>query len=500
MSRLPYLSWLALVDCANEKVVIQHGSSVEVRDNFFIEGVWNGNFDEGNFDSTDCVFGTGGILRGNSVRFVSSASTTDYLYYQQADGSVVVSNSLPLLLASQGDALDPRCAQYSRINDSIMAGIREYMREIPTRRGTVTRLLYRNLEVSARSVNETDKAMPPSFACYNDYYSYLVSNYKLLVDNIRDPSRKVPMHIFSTQSTGYDSTAVNAIAAQFGIDKVFTRTKGKSPKHFAPRDHNTQVDDDGTAICQALGLNDVVPIDRRAFAREFAQEYLYYAALHSNQDANFHEIMRYVSGVSVLLTGTLGEMWYTAQCSKDRPGYINADLKRWDLGGHGLSEIRLVVGFIQLPFVYIGARRREDIVRITGYDRPIPRRIAEEAGVPRDLFGQVKVGSVVIFPPPPLPYGRQLRKEFAASLVNERIMPRWAPKLWPFVHVVNTVIAFSSPNRYRAVYYVQRLLSKLIGREFAFTSLWKHLDGSLFCFCVNKCAREYASCLKRMNA
>jgi hypothetical protein len=63
------------------------------------------------------------------------------------------------------------------------------------------------------------------------------------------------------------------------------------------------------------------------------------------------------------------------------------------------------------------------------YNRPIPRRIAGEAGVPRDLFEQARVGSVVLFPRPSLPYGRELREEFLESLVNEEIMTRWALKL-----------------------------------------------------------------------
>ena len=79
---------------------------------------------------------------------------------------------------------------------------------------------------------------------------------------------------------------------------------------------------------------------------------------------------------------------------------LDSAMRRSDLGGHGFSEFRLVVGFIQLPFPYLGARQMQDILEITessemdpwrlgnGYDRPISRRIAEEAGVPRQLFGQ----------------------------------------------------------------------------------------------------------------
>jgi hypothetical protein len=83
------------------------------------------------------------------------------------------------------------------------------------------------------------------------------------------------------------------------------------------------------------------------------------------------------------------------------------------------------------------------------------------------------------------------------SLVNEGIMARWALKLWPFVHFVNTVIAFR--YNYRAAYYLERLISKIIGRDFVFDLLWKHLGGSLFCFCVNKCVDEYATCFREKD-
>jgi len=60
---------------------IQHGPFLEVRDRFFIEGVWNGKFEKGDFAATDYVFGTGAVLRDRSVLFVSSASTTEYTLF-----------------------------------------------------------------------------------------------------------------------------------------------------------------------------------------------------------------------------------------------------------------------------------------------------------------------------------------------------------------------------------------------------------------------------------
>jgi hypothetical protein len=102
-------------------VTLRHGPRVEVRSTFFIEGVWNGPFHAGAFGDTDCMFGTGAIFDSDSIRFVPSAPTADSLYYKQDSSHMTISNSLPLLLSSIGDALDPRCLEYPEICDSIMA-------------------------------------------------------------------------------------------------------------------------------------------------------------------------------------------------------------------------------------------------------------------------------------------------------------------------------------------------------------------------------------------
>jgi hypothetical protein len=51
---------------------------------------------------------------------------------------------------------------------------------------------------------------------------------------------------------GYDSTAINAMAIVYGLEKVFTVTKAKSKFHLAHNDKGKLPDDDGTEICKAL--------------------------------------------------------------------------------------------------------------------------------------------------------------------------------------------------------------------------------------------------------
>ncbi|MFQ5425474.1 MAG: hypothetical protein ACE5EV_00155 [Gaiellales bacterium] len=104
----------------------------------------------------------------------------------------------------------------------------------------------------------------------------------------------------------------------------------------------------------------------------------------------------------ILVTGLHGDwMWEKTVTPSD-------SLKRYDATGSTLGEFRLAQDFIHLPAIYIGAQRHPDVSRISNsaemepysvggiYDRPIPRRIAEEAGARRS-FAREKVGTTVLF-------------------------------------------------------------------------------------------------------
>ncbi|MGF9765005.1 hypothetical protein AAII07_59160 [Microvirga sp. 0TCS3.31] len=94
----------------------------------------------------------------------------------------------------------------------------------------------------------------------------------------------------------------------------------------------------------------------------------------------------------------------------NRNGKPNSVIKRGDISGSSLGEFRIAKDFVHLPLPFVGAQHHSDLSRISksdemcafsvggDYDRPIPRRIAEEAGVPRKLFGQTKKAvSVLLF-------------------------------------------------------------------------------------------------------
>ena len=109
-------------------------------------------------------------------------------------------------------------------------------------------------------------------------------------------------------------------------------------------------------------------------------------------------------------------IWYTRDAITEvQLATFNDELIRWDQGGHGFKSVRLTSGMIQAAVPFIGARQRRNILNITTdasmdayrlggrYDRPIPRRIAEEAGIPREMFGQIKLAAIVHLPTPNVP-------------------------------------------------------------------------------------------------
>ncbi len=497
--RLPPLAWLAVIDYSAARVAILHGKYVETRDNLFVEGVWAGEFSRADLDKSDCVFGSGGRIRSDRITFVSSTATTDFLYHCSASSKQLISNSLPLILAYANDCLKPKCLEYAKILDTIALGIRKYEANIPTLKGHVSRLTHRNVGFVDGTMTIVDKPLPPEFESFESYRKYLSSRLELCIGNGRDPARAHKLKIYSTQSKGYDTTAINALAHTFGIDAAFTIQQGKARNAFAANDAEIQEDDDGTEICNALGIK-AVPINRRAFESGVSEELYYWAGKHTSSDFNMCGMTQHMKAPALLLTGTFGEVWYGN--SSSRPNTINDELVRWDLGGHGLSEVRLETGFIQVAVPFIGGRSRPSIIRITesdemspwrlggSYDRPIPRRIGEEAGVPREFFGQKKMASVVEFPRPNIPFDEKLRDEYFKFLTLNKLLASWKVNLLPAVHAYNSFASYKGPSQNLYAYYVDRLASRLSGGRLELTSIWKWLDGSIYCFAVNKLISE----------
>ena len=108
----------------------------------------------------------------------------------------------------------------------------------------------------------------------------------------------------------------------------------------------------------------------------------------------FHAMARHIenlSGAAIVFTGFQGDYVWDA---RPEPKYLNEEMTGNDTAGLGLTEIRLKSGIINLAVPFMYARRIADLATISAgptmapwrvggdYDRPIPRRLAESAGVP----------------------------------------------------------------------------------------------------------------------
>nr|MBA4160198.1 hypothetical protein [Gemmatimonadota bacterium] len=104
---LPKLAWLASLNRETLRLDVLHGGAVEIGDGWIVEGVWDGEFASGEFHRSDHFFGSGIRIDGEEVHFVPSSALVDRLLYAEWDDQLIVSNSLPLLLAGIGARLDP---------------------------------------------------------------------------------------------------------------------------------------------------------------------------------------------------------------------------------------------------------------------------------------------------------------------------------------------------------------------------------------------------------
>ena len=384
---LPRLAWCARITKGAPEVIVDAGTYVEGDACFFVESAWSGDFDLREFPEALTFCGTGGVIRGDEIIFCTPTHSLQALYLLRQRDTVTVSNSLVFLLQRCGDDIDLRYMSYDLDLMSIMFGVTEYTKHVPTRAGNRAHLFYNcNLRVTSDlQLREQPKQEPASFEDFQAYRDFLQQQVVAVIGNAVDDRRKVRYKPLATVSSGYDSSACAVLGRAAGCTEAVTLNTARSGES-----------DSGRPIGELLGLT-VSEFDSKAFLQRTDQaEAEFHATGYGGDDC----VMIPLEGVlpaRLLLTGYLGDkMW-------NRHSKVGPHMARGDPGGASLNEFRLRVGFLNLPVPFIGCTRHASIIRITNsdamrqwsvpnvyYDRPIPRRILEEAGIPRHLFGQSK--------------------------------------------------------------------------------------------------------------
>ena len=390
-SSLPRMAWCAKLTQSNRTIVVEHGPWVETLDAFFVEGAWPGVFPEGGFDKAAVFCGSGAVVRGETVHFVPASFPTERLHSLELGSETYVSNSLCYLLKATGSDLSLEYGFYETDLSTVLGGYDRAIRRVPLAAGR-----YVNLhDCDGLSFGPNDEKTsfarphPPAFDSYDAYRDYLKSTLLDLDANARHPTRAVTFDPMGMLSTGYDSPACMALARDIGCNEAINFPSARSGSS-----------DDATDIAKALQIS-LLQFERDDYhgCNDFPEaEFL--ATGNGLDDVVLAPLSNTLSK-HYLVKGDFGDaMWGLVAGYPDKHRY-----GRSTTGGVGgsMSEFRLRVGFISLPIPWLTMHRLPEIHLIsqsetmrafclgnTGYDRPIPRRLAEEAGVPRHSFGVVK--------------------------------------------------------------------------------------------------------------
>lgn len=390
---LPRLGWLAEIPRDGGDVAVRTGEWVESADGWLVEGVWDGSFEDGGFHESEAFFGSGLRLAGDRVVVSASTALVDRILYCELEDRTLVSNSLVVLLAATGARLDYEFDYFEPFQASRRGvfGQPRALRVLHPECDQLQQLFHGNLVIAGDERSIELRSTRRAIGSYEEYLALLQGALAGIGENLRSPRRRIPLTPYAAVSSGYDSAAVACLTKPLGVAECFTT----SPRHATWRPL-----EDGAAVAAALGLE--------AHLLEPP------AALASRDEAYF--LVPTIAGSELAMLGMTrflgsrgaGSVLFSGHCPAVvwelgvRPGDARGDLERPTDDGLGLAEVRLASGFVHAAVPFLFARNVEDLRRIsasepmarwrlgTPYDRPIPRRILESAGVPRTLFGQSK--------------------------------------------------------------------------------------------------------------
>jgi len=394
VASMPLLSWCARLREGDGRIEVMHGPWVETGEWGFFEGAWDGPFTAKGFAESKACFGTGARLTAEGPEFVGTTSPYRALLSLRRGDELFVSNSLPFLFARAGDRPELRYpGYYAALFRCFTAGFAAFPGWLPTAGGHGIRVyVFADLLVGPRLEERArEKRSPPAPQGFREYRDLLVGSLVRLRENACDPARTARFRAATTISRGYDSTACAALGASAGWKEAVTLVP--DGLGFAA--------DDGTAVAERLGLS-VTGYGMEEWRKFPCPEAEFAATAGGGLMARLLPMGEKLSG-SLLLVGVMGERVWDPTMPGAGPGMRRPGNRM--LSAESLWEFQLRTGIVMVYPAVVAAVHSEALRRITtspalspwsvggGYDRPIPRRIVEEAGVPRDWFGQRKMAS-----------------------------------------------------------------------------------------------------------
>jgi hypothetical protein len=377
---MPPMAWVLRARAPDAHLVV--GRLVRASETGIFEGTWAGDDRSplGPLRSTT-PFGSGVLASGDVLHIVPPGHMLEGIYVVRSAGELRASNSLACLLRVAGLRLDPTAAYPPLFNRSVQ---RIRHTTIPSLTQPVEAHFLDNLRLTADGqLTAVPKPREKPFATFGEYRQRLSASLAQAIANAEPGDPMV------TISSGYDGAAVAVLAHELGCRKAVTIRQGKPVKG------SDSLDDSGEPVAQQLGL-EVTAVDRLDYqSRDDLVEADFLSTGFTGEEVVMSGLSSSLAG-QMLITGFFGDgMWWL-----NRPP--RPLLWRGDQSGSSLGEWRLRVGFVHVPLPCFAAEQQRSTQEISRssemrpwvlgrrYDKPIPRRILEEAGVERGTFGEVK--------------------------------------------------------------------------------------------------------------
>lgn len=394
---LPRLAWLATVRRDDPLVTVLHGETVEIVGDSFIACAWDGPFSEfGMFEATT-VMGSGGHASSDVVSLCNGSHPFTELCSVRVGNELHIANSMSLLLAYTDDGPDLMYRYYHRDRVAAWkAGIVASPYRVPTRRDRdVLGYFGVDFEVGTDlEVVTKPKAVPGLPGAFSEYRATLAATVRRVVENATDTARRHPLRAITTLSTGFDSVASSVLGSEAGVRDAITFTMRG--------DHG----DSGTPMGKVLGLN-VVEYDNNAWRQLSSTPEIEFSASASGTSSVPFAVFDDGWNNSLVLAGGLGDEVWDIGPGDWGDGFAQPNAGTWSM--QGAQEYSLRAGVLMFFVPTVGAVHFKEIEAISTsdemrpwrldveYDRPIPRRIIEEAGVPRGSFAVTKRASTAVF-------------------------------------------------------------------------------------------------------
>lgn len=489
---MPPLAWVAAVRPG--EVRVDHGISVRSFDEGFFEGTWAGPPESSALAGATTVFGSGMVECDGRLLAIPASHPLECLYFARRNGALIVSNSLTGLLAATGLELD-RGVDYSAVFlgavqtlwllDEWHGGnlrLRHQSFQIPTTTVPITGWYVENLAIARDlSITASRKVREAPFDSFADYKARLITATASLISN------GAPYRPVVALSGGYDSTAVAAVASAAGArDSVGFATA-------RPSRRSTNDTDSGAGAAAALGLEHVA-VERLAYReRTDLPEADLLSSGAAGEDLVFLGLEPHLQR-TIFLNG----YWAgTEFAMRTRNSWRH--VAPITTAGADFSEFRLRADFLYVPLPVFGAIRRIDATslldraemdpfRVGGrYDRPIPRRLAEEAGVRRGTFAVVKRAANVLPGRDGLDvFAPATQASIAAFAAGEGGSARWRARR-PFTRLERGLVRGAS------TFHMARLARPLERRRAGLTHFEPRLGNMLLRWAVSVVSKRYAA-------